>query len=78
MLFINTIHINRKIVKTLRRKFVKIFINVRISYASFGDLTIKKLFIFNFIDFYNYFMNDVNVVDQLRCYYDTQRVYLKT
>ena len=63
MLFISTIHIDRKIVEILRRKFVKIFINVRIFCASFDDLAIKKIFIFDFIDFYNYFMNDVNVID---------------
>ena len=77
MLFINTIHIDRNIVETLRRRLVKIFTNARTNRASFDDLTIKKLFIFDFIDFYNHFMNDVDVIDQLRCYYNTQRVYLK-
>ena len=78
VLFMSTIHIDRKIVKTLRRRSAKTFINARTSRASFGDLAIKKLPISDFIDFYNYFMNSVDVVNQLRCYYDTQRVYLKT
>ena len=77
MLFINTIHIDRKIVETLQQKFIKIFINVRISRVSFDNLTIKKLFIFDFIDFYNHFMNNVDVIDQFWCYYNTQQIHLK-
>ena len=77
MLFINTIYNNKHTVETLRKKFVKNFINVRTFRVLFNDLTIKKLFIFDFIKFYNYFMNNVDVIDQFRCYYDTQRIHLK-
>ena len=68
--------INKKL-KNNGKKFVKIFINARTSRVSFDDLTIKKFSIFDFIDMYNHFMNDVDVIDQLRCYYDTQRIHLK-
>ena len=54
-----------------------IFINVCIFWTLFDDLTIKKFFIFYFIIFYNYFMNNVNVIDQFWCYYNTQQIHLK-
>ena len=78
VLFMSTIHTGRKTVETLRRKPAKTSTNARTSRAPFGDLTIKKLPIPDFIDLYNHFMNDVDVADQLRYYYDTQRVHLKT
>ena len=56
----------------MKKKFAKTFTYIRTSRISFDDLTIKKLIIFDFIDFYNYFMNNINVTNQLRCYYDTQ------
>ena len=59
----STIYINRKIVKTLYRKFVKTFINTRIFRALFDDLTIKNFFISDFINFYNYFINNVDVIN---------------
>ena len=65
-------------VEKLRRRPVKTSTNARTSRAPFGDLTVKKLPIPDFIDMYNHFMNGVDVADQLRCYYDTQRVHLKT
>ena len=65
-------------IEKLRKKPVKISINACTSRVLFGDLTVKKLFIPDFIDLYNHFMNGVDVADQLRCYYDTQRVHLKT
>ena len=78
VLFMSTVHIDQQHVEKLRRRSVKIFINARTFRAPFDDLAIKKLFISDFIDLYNHFMNDVDVIDQLRCYYDTQRVHLKT
>ena len=77
MLFISTIHDDQQKVERFRRKSALIFINARTSRTSFDNLTIKEFFIFDFIDLYNHFMNDVDVIDQFRCYYDTQRVYLK-
>ena len=73
----NTVHIGKQHVERLRRRFVKTFTNARISRVSFGDLAVKKLPILDFIDFYNHFMNGIDVIDQFRCYYDTQRVHLK-
>ena len=73
-----TVHTGKQYVQKMRRRPVKISINARTSRAFFDDLAVKKLSIPDFIDLYNHFMNDVNVTDQLRCYYDTQRVYLKT
>ena len=77
ILFMNTIHTNKQYVQRMRKKSVKTSTNARTSRASFDNLTVKKLAILDFIDFYNHFMNDVNVTNQLRCYYDTQRVHLK-
>ena len=61
----------------MRKKSIKINTNAKIFRIVFDDMTIKKLFIFDFIDLYNHFMNDVNVANQLRCYYNTQRIYKK-
>ena len=77
ILFINIVHTRKITIERLRRRFTKIFINIRISRALFDDLTIKKLFIFNFIDFYNYFINNINIIDQLKNYYNIQQVYNK-
>ena len=74
----STVHIGRKTVETLRRRPAKTSSNARTFRASFGDLAVKKLPIPDFIDLYNHFMNGVDVADQLRCYYKTQRVHLKT
>ena len=77
MLFINTVHTGRKTVETLRRRPAKTSTNARISHTLFDNLTIKKLLISNFIDLYNYFMNNIDIIDQFRCYYNTQQVHLK-
>ena len=94
VLFMSTVHNGRKKVEKLRslpkhllmfvqveklrRRPAKTSTNARTSRAPFGDLAVKKLPIPDFIDLYNHFMNGVDVADQLRCYYDTQRVHLKT
>jgi hypothetical protein len=39
----------------------------------FGNKRIKKLYIPEFIDLYNHFMNGVDTADQLRTVYTTQR-----
>ena len=77
MLFMSTVHDDQQQIEKLRRRFALISTNVRTFRASFDNLTIKKFSISDFIDLYNHFMNDVDVVDQFRCYYDTQRVHLK-
>ena len=78
VLFMSTVHDGQQKVERLRRRLALIFINARTSRAPFGNLAVKELLIPDFIDFYNHFMNGVDVADQFRCYYDTQRVYLKT
>ena len=77
ILFINTISTDKRYVQKIRKRSAKIFTNAYTSRVSFDNLTVKKLFISDFIDLYNHFMNDVNVTNQLWCYYNTQRVYLK-
>lgn len=74
----STIFNDQKQIKRIRWKFTNFFINLKSFRAFFDELTLKKFIIFEFIDFYNYFMNDVNVIDQLRCYFNIQRVHYKT
>ena len=64
-----TISNGRKIIKRLRRRPAKIATNARTSRAIFSDEARKELPIPEFINIYNYFINGVNNVDQLRCYY---------
>ena len=78
MLFIITIDNSRKIVKRLRRRPSKIAINTRTSRAIFEEQVRKELSIPEFINIYNYYINRVDNANQLRYYYNTQRVYLKT
>ena len=63
--------------KRMRRRSIKINTNARTFRTVFDDMTMKKLIIFDFIDLYNRFMNDVDVANQLRCYYNTQRIHKK-
>ena len=75
--FMNTIFNDFEIIELYRRKSIKTFTKAKTSRIVFDDKSIKKLFISNLIDLYNHFMNEMNVTNQLRCYYDTQRVYFK-
>ena len=78
VLFISTVSNSRRTVKRLRRRPAKTAINAYTSRAIFGEMTIKELNIPEFIDIYNHFMNGVDCADQLRCYYNTQRVHVKS
>ena len=78
VLFMTTIDNGRKTVKRLRRRPSKTATNARTSRAVFGDQVRKELSIPEFINMYNHYMNGVDNADQLRCYYNTQRVHLKT
>ena len=78
ILFISTISNNRKTVKRLRRRLAKTVINARTFRAIFRKITTKELDIPKFINIYNYYMNEVDSTDQLRYYYNTQRVYIKS
>ena len=44
----------------------------------FGDAVVKDLPIPDYIDMYNHFMNGVDVADQLRSYYNTQKTHWKS
>ena len=78
MLFISTVSNNRDSISRLRRRSIKIATNARTSRASFGEDHVKQLDIPEFINLYNHFINSVDVADQLRSYYTTQRIYFKT
>ena len=60
ILFIITVSNNWKIVKYLRRRLAKIVINAYTFRAIFEDQTRKELFISEFINIYNYYINKVN------------------
>ena len=67
-----TVSNGQLIIKRFRRRPAKTATNTHISRAMFGpNKARKELTISEFIDMYNYFMNDVNNADQLRCYYNT-------
>ena len=78
VLFMSTVSTGTKTVKRMRRRPAKTSTNAKTSRAVFGDQAVKELSIPDFIDLYNHFMNGVDVADQLRCYYNTQRVHLRT
>ena len=78
ILFIIIILNNQKIVKRLHRRLVKTAINTRTSRAIFKDQARKELSIPEFINIYNYYMNKMDNANQLRYYYNIQRVYYKS
>ena len=78
ILFISIVSNSRDLVKRLRRRLAKIAINARTSRAIFKEITTKELDISAFINIYNHYINKVDNADQLRYYYNTQRVYLKS
>ena len=77
VLFMSTVGMPAEKIKRLRRRPARTATNARTSRAMFGDEPTKRLKIPVFIDNYNHFMNGVNVADQLRSYYMTQRIYMK-
>ena len=52
--------------------------NVRITRKVFGDSPFKLLEIPSFIDDYNHYMNSVDLVNQYRQAYDTQKIAYQT
>ena len=60
-----------------RRRPAKSATNSRTSREVFGDSLTKELLIPRFIDDYNYFMGGVDIADQLKSYYNTQRKHHK-
>lgn len=65
-------------IKKIRKRPPPTATNARTTHAIFGDQVLKELEIPEFIDLYNHFMNGVDQADQLRVYYNTQRVHLKS
>ena len=78
MLFIIIIDNNRKTIKRFHHYLLKIIINVYTSKIIFKEQIRKKLSILEFINIYNHYINGIDNIDQLRYYYNTQRVYFKT
>ena len=78
VLFMTTVHDGKKHVLRQRRRPASTSTSARIARAPFGDQAVKDLFIPEFIDLYNHFMGGVDQADQLRSYYNTQRVHWKT
>ena len=78
VLFMSTVSNGRDTVTRLRRRPTKTATNARTSRAPFQGKDVKELDIPEFIDMYNHFMNGVDVADQLRSYYTTQRTHFKT
>ena len=61
-----------------RRRPTQTSTNARTSRMPFGDAVVKDLAIPDYIDMYNHFMNGVDVADQLRSYYNTQKSHWKS
>ena len=78
VLFMSTVLDSIKRIICQRRRPAKTATNARISRIVFGDAVVKDLPIPNYIDMYNHFMNGVDVADQLRSYYNTQKSYWKS
>ena len=76
--FMTSIDTKRQYVEKKRRKFAKTTINAKISKVVFDNESIKTLSISKSIDLYNYYMNEMNVTNQLRNYYDIQEFCSKT
>ena len=74
----NNVSFDKKIVIRQRKRFVLTFTNAKTFKIVFEDEIVKKLIISDFIDLYNHYMNDVDVANQLRCYYNIQRIHKKT
>ena len=78
VLFMSIVSNCRDTVTRLRRRPTKTATNARTSRAPFQGKDVKELDIPEFIDLHNLFMNGVDVADQLRSYYTTQRTHFKT
>ena len=66
-----TVSNDQSTIKRLRRRPAKSVINIYTSRAIFDlNEARKELVIPEFIDIYNYFINNVDNADQLRCYYN--------
>ncbi|KAF2804911.1 uncharacterized protein BDZ99DRAFT_467143, partial [Mytilinidion resinicola] len=78
VLFLSTIHNSQNYIAKLRKQPSTISTGYRQTAKVFGDKARKELDIPDFIEEYNLFMCGVDVADQLRSYYNTERTYRKT
>ena len=78
VLFISTVSNGTKSIVRQRRRPAKTSTNARTSRIVFGDAVVKDLAIPDYIDMYNHFMNGVDIADQLRSYYNTQKSHWKS
>ena len=78
VLFMTTVATGHEKELVWRRRPAATATNTRTARAVFGDEVLKELWIPQFIDAYNHFMNGVDVADQLRSYYNTLKPHSKT
>ena len=78
VLFMSTVSDGTKKIVRRRRRPAKSATNARTSRIVFGDAVVKDLAIPDYIDMYNHFMNGVDIADQLRSYYNTQKSHWKS
>ena len=71
ILFMSIVSNGQETVKRFRRRPAKTVTNARTFRVSFGEIITKELHIPEFINSYNYYMNEVNNANQLRSYYIT-------
>jgi hypothetical protein len=74
----STVHNGKETVITARRRPAATSSGARQIQKIFGNDVVKKLPILDFIDKYNHYMGGVDIADQLRSYFTTQRVHCKT
>ena len=78
VIFMSTVlHGSEQVIRQ-RRRPAQTSTNARTSRMVFGNAVVKDLPIPNYIDMYNHFMNGVDVADQLRSYYNTQKSHWKS
>ena len=78
VLFMSTISNGTKRIVRQRRRPTRTATNARTSRIVFGNAVVKDLAIPDYIDMYNHFMNGVDLADQIRSYYSTQKIHFKT
>ncbi|KAF2805046.1 uncharacterized protein BDZ99DRAFT_524772 [Mytilinidion resinicola] len=78
VLFLSTIHNGQNYIAKLRKRPSTVSTGYRQTAKVFGDKARKELDIPDFIEKYNLFMCGVDVADQLRSYYNTERTHRKT
>lgn len=78
VLFISTVDDGQSTKETARKRPPLTQTGARITRKVFGDEVVKTLRIPTFIFYYNLYMGGVDIADQLRSYFNTQRTHRKT